>query len=95
MCYDYGVGFYLNDIYELNNREMFMFNWLSIAFEANILKRSLIVTVFVGTILMIINHGDVIIEGNLTATHSFKIILTYLVPFLVSTYSSVESKRNP
>jgi len=70
-----------------------MLNWLSIAFEASILKRSVMVSAFVGTILMIINHGDVILAGNLTMTHIFKIILTYVVPFLVSTYSSVESKR--
>jgi hypothetical protein len=70
-----------------------MSNWLSIAFEANVLKRSLIISVVVGTILMIINYGDIILAGNLTTTHIFKIILTYLVPFLVSTYSSVESKR--
>lgn len=70
-----------------------MLNWLSIAFDARILKRSLMVSLFVGTILMVINHGDVIIHGNLTATHIFKIVLTYVVPFLVSTYSSVESKR--
>jgi len=70
-----------------------MSNWLSIAFEASVFKRSVMVSAFVGTILMIINHGDIIIAGNLTSTHIFKIALTYVVPFLVSTYSSVESKR--
>jgi len=72
-----------------------MSKWLSIAFEASVLKRSLRVSALVGTMLMIINHGDIIIEGHLSTTHIFKIALTYLVPFLVSTYSSVESKRNP
>ena len=72
-----------------------MTNWLSMAFEASILKRSLIVTFLVGTTLMMINHGDVIISGSVTSTHIFKIVLTYIVPFLVSTYSSVESKRKP
>ncbi len=70
-----------------------MLNWLSMAFEASILKRSLIVTLLVGTVLMMINHGDAIISGSVTSTHIFKIVLTYIVPFLVSTYSSVESKR--
>jgi len=63
--------------------------------EPSILKRSLTVSAIVGTILLVINHGDVIVSGDISVLHLFKIGLTYLVPFMVSTYSSVASKLNP
>jgi len=68
--------------------------WLSIALQAKILKRSLKVSAVVGTLLMVINHGDVILSGSADLSHIFKILLTYLVPFSVATYSSVESTLN-
>lgn len=67
-------------------------NWFSLAFEVNTLKRSIKVAVVVGTILMLINHGDIMMQGAIEEHHILKILLTYLVPYLVSTYSSVESK---
>ena len=51
------------------------------------LKMSLIV----GSILALINHGDAIFEGTLTLGNVVQIILTYLVPYSVSTYSSVKA----
>ncbi|NRA60448.1 MAG: nitrate/nitrite transporter NrtS [Psychrobium sp.] len=69
--------------------------WLSTALEPRLLRRSLTVSAIVGTILMIINHGDVIFLGHISMLHVFKIALTYLVPFMVSTYSGVASKLAP
>ncbi len=69
-------------------------NWLSLAIEINTLIRSIKVAVVVGTVLMFINHGSVIMSGKIEGHHMLKILLTYLVPYLVSTYSSVESKLN-
>jgi hypothetical protein len=43
---------------------------------------------------MLINHGDILLYGDIEVHHLLKIVLTYLVPYLVSTYSSVESKLN-
>jgi len=68
--------------------------WFSLAIEIKTLKRSIKVAVIVGTILMLINHGDILLYGDIEVHHMLKIILTYLVPYLVSTYSSVESKLN-
>ncbi len=70
-------------------------SWLAVAMEHKIIKRSLIIAALVGTILTLINHGDTIISGNLETAHIVKIILTYVVPYAVSTYSSVQSKINP
>jgi hypothetical protein len=40
----------------------------------------------VGTVLAFINHFDAIFYGTLTATNIFQIVLTYLVPYCVSTF---------
>ncbi|MEP7704915.1 nitrate/nitrite transporter NrtS [Paraglaciecola sp. 25GB23A] len=68
--------------------------WFMLAIEIETLKRSIKVAVIVGTILMLINHGDILLYGDIEVHHLLKIVLTYLVPYLVSTYSSVESKLN-
>jgi hypothetical protein len=61
----------------------------SVFFSRNVAKRSFIVAVIVGTILAFINHGDVIVSGNLTATCWIKMIATCLVPYTVSSVTSV------
>ncbi len=43
----------------------------------------------VGIILAAINHGDHIINGNMTLINWIKIAITFCVPFCVSTFSSV------
>jgi|GEM_PF-292553 len=65
--------------------------WFKIALQKNILMRALKVALVVGSILMLINHGDVILSNGLSIKESIKITLTYLVPYCVSTYSSTEA----
>lgn len=48
-------------------------------------------SLIVGSILALINHGDAIFEGTLTRANIYQIILTFLVPYSVSTYSSVKA----
>jgi hypothetical protein len=50
-------------------------------------RRSFYVALVVGTILNLINQGDALF--GLHAINSTKIILTYLVPYAVSTYGAV------
>ena len=45
----------------------------------------------VGTILTTINHGDVILAGNPPVF--LKIILTYCVPYCVTTWGAILGKR--
>ncbi len=49
--------------------------------------------VIVGAILIAINHGDAILRGELTSTRWTKMGLTVLVPYTVSTLSSVLALR--
>ncbi|MGD2167133.1 MAG: nitrate/nitrite transporter NrtS [Gammaproteobacteria bacterium] len=50
-------------------------------------RRSLIVALIVGTILNLINQGDALL-GNEPVNWS-RLILTYMVPYAVSTYGAV------
>ena len=57
------------------------------ALSDGIPMRSLCVALVVGTILNLINQGDALIGP--AAVNWFKIVLTYMVPYLVSTYGAV------
>lgn len=58
-----------------------------------VFHRSLWVAMVVGTILFLINQADVVMGGHLTLPVAVKIVLTYLVPFFVSTYSALQINR--
>ncbi|MEM7505104.1 MAG: nitrate/nitrite transporter NrtS [Pseudomonadota bacterium] len=64
---------------------------LDIARRKSVVKRSAKVAVIVGTLLLIINQGDRIVAGM--APDWIKMILTYCVPYCVSTYASVCAVR--
>ena len=63
--------------------------WLSLCLSKAVVRRALFSALIVGTILIAINHGDALIRGDMDPTRLFKMILTILVPYLVSTVSSV------
>lgn len=48
------------------------------------LRRTLLTTAIVGTLLFFINQLDVVLAGEATTTVWLKSALTYLVPFAVS-----------
>ncbi len=56
------------------------------------LARALKVSLIVGTLLNLINSGDALLAGHLPP-NAWKLPLTYLVPFLVSYYSSAAERR--
>jgi hypothetical protein len=55
--------------------------------------RAIRVALNVGMFLMVINQGDVLLSGHLTVLIASKILLTYAVPFSVSTYSALAANR--
>lgn len=71
-----------------------MRNWLQTALRRDILVRSVKVGAAVGTILTLINNGDLLLQGTFTPDMVWKIPMTYCVPFLVSTYASVQAARS-
>ncbi len=68
-------------------------SWLAVAMRPAILKRGVKVGLVVGTTLALINHGDKILAMVLDSESGLKIGLTYLVPFCVSTWASVQTAR--
>ncbi len=67
--------------------------WRHAVFYGPVFRRALQVALVVGTILFLINQLDVVLSGRVTPVVALKIVLTYLVPFLVSTYSALEINR--
>ena len=60
-----------------------------IAFRKDVFLRAFKMALIVGIILAIINHGDHIFLGTMTLINWTKILITFCVPFCVSTVSSV------
>jgi len=68
--------------------------FFEVASSGPVVKRALGYLVVVGGILIAINHGDALVRGDLDSVRVFKMILTPLVPYLVSTLSSVSAIRS-
>jgi hypothetical protein len=66
-----------------------MQEWLTVALERGIVLRACKYAVVVGAVLITINHGDALLAGEVDARRLLKIGLTVLVPYVVSTLSSV------
>lgn len=65
--------------------------FLDIARRPNVVKSALIVGLVVGTLLNLINQGDAILGGGPIVV--WKLLLTYVVPYMVSTYGAVTALR--
>lgn len=61
--------------------------------HGRLVRRSLKVAAVIGTLLIAINHGDVIIGGDLPASLAWKIPLTYTVPYCVATFGAIMNAR--
>ncbi len=68
-----------------------MGEWLKAAFEKAVYVRAIKVALVVGIILAFTNHGDTLFQGSFSAKTLFQIALTYLAPYMVSTYVSVQT----
>jgi len=54
-------------------------------------KKAIFTALVVGTLLTAINHGDVILSG--LAPPTWKVVLTYCVPYCVTTWGAITGKR--
>ena len=59
--------------------------------QPEVVRTALRFALIVGPILVFINHGDAIIAGTMDSTAWLKSALTMLVPYTVSTLSSVSA----
>ena len=60
---------------------------------APLLRRSALTALVVGTILVLINQGGVLLSGQLRPALAWQIPLTYLVPFCVATWGALSNTR--
>ena len=67
--------------------------WLAIATRPRVVRRALKYALVVGAVLIAINHGDAILHGEVTTDRWLRMVLTVVVPYVVSTLSSVEALR--
>lgn len=70
-----------------------MTHWLRLAFHRATVRRALLTAVLVGPVLVAINQGEAILAGQLSALVVARIALTFAVPYVVSTVSSVATRR--
>ena len=61
--------------------------------RGDIVRRALMTALVVGTLLIAINYGDLLLEEKITMLQLLKMTLTVFVPYAVSTYSSVGALR--
>lgn len=59
--------------------------------ERLVVRRALVSALCVGPILIAINHGDAIVNGDLSGGRILRMALTLIVPYAVSTVSSVQA----
>ena len=70
-----------------------MSEFLRLALQRAVVRRALAYAVVVGALLIAINHGDALLGGRVDASRLLKMGLTFLVPYCVSTLSSVGALR--
>jgi hypothetical protein len=68
-------------------------SWLALAASPSVMRRAVLMAVVVGAVLIAINHGDAILRGDIDRARLSKMALTLLVPYCVSTISSVGAMR--
>ncbi len=69
-------------------------NWIHLAFSGPVCWRAAKVSFLVGPILVAVNQGDVILQGGLDVICLLKIGFTFMVPYFVSTFSSVAALQD-
>lgn len=65
-----------------------------IACSPPVVRRATRFMIVVGGILVAINHGDALLLGDIDGNRLAKIVLTPIVPYVVSTLSSVAAIRD-
>lgn len=63
-----------------------------LAFGDGTPRKAVLTALVVGTVLTLINHGDTLLAGGHPPL--IKILLTYCVPYCVTTWGAVSGKRS-
>ena len=63
---------------------------LQMIFSDGTPKKAVLTALVVGTILTTINHGDIMLDGEVPA--AWKVLFTYCVPYCVTTWGAATGK---
>ena len=72
---------------------MGMTEWIRSASSTSVVCRALCYAVVVGAVLIGINHGEALLEADIDTNRVIRMTLTAVVPYVVSTFSSVGAIR--
>jgi class 3 adenylate cyclase len=64
-------------------------SWLETAKERHVIRRALLTSLIVGTVLTVVNHGNAIFGAGIPTDRLWQVVLTFVVPLAVSTIASV------
>ncbi len=67
--------------------------WFTASTQPATIRRAAFTALLVGFVLTAINHGPALIQGAVTEERICQILLTFLVPYAVSTVSSVATRH--
>ncbi|RMH52835.1 MAG: hypothetical protein D6682_00565 [Zetaproteobacteria bacterium] len=67
---------------------------MAIARRPEVVRTALRFSLVVGPLLVVINHGDGLFSGAMTQADWLKSLLTMIVPYAVSTLSSISACRS-
>jgi len=67
---------------------------IKIACQPKVIRTATRFALIVGPLLVMINHGDSIIVGAMSSADWLKSTLTMIVPYIVSTISSISAYRD-
>ena len=70
-----------------------MGEWFGFAVSGEVVRRAVAYAVVVGSVLIAINHDDALLRGDVGRFRLLQMALTVVVPYLVSTCSSVQAVR--
>lgn len=65
--------------------------WISLCTSRPVVRRAALSALVVGTVLILINHGEAVLHGNIDGPLILRMGLTVIVPYVVSTVSSVST----
>ncbi len=63
--------------------------WRCAVRNRRMLRRSILTSAVVGTILTLINQGPMLFDGDFPSALAWKVPLTYCVPFLVASWGAL------
>jgi len=70
-----------------------MREWIELATASEVVRRASGYAVTIGALLIAINHADAVARGDIDLVLGIKMGLTVMVPYVVSTLSSVQALR--